>query len=245
MHPLLAILVSGIALQDTIRPTLSADLLQRVDSIAAAEFAKDSLGSITIGVVSGPSLVWAKSYGYTDRERTVKANSETVYRIASVTKQFTALMLLQLVERGRLRLSDPVERFFPEVRRIRGKEPGSPAITFVQLATMTSGLSRDPDDARRSKSGAAANWENAVRRAMPQTTYARPPGSAVLYSNIGYATLGAGLARAAGERYVAYVTRNLLQPLGMTSTTFELTPSMTGRFPERPSKVSARRRCRS
>jgi len=58
-----------------------------------------------------------------------------VYRIGSITKQFTSLMLLQLIERGKVHFSDPVEKFFPEVNRIAGKYPGAPPITLIQLAT--------------------------------------------------------------------------------------------------------------
>jgi CubicO group peptidase (beta-lactamase class C family) len=97
----------------TAPPTFTAQALGQVDSTAAAEFAKDSLGSITIGVVSGPSMVWARSYGFADRARKQPATPQTVYRIASVTKQLTALMLLQLAETKRVQLSDPVDRYFP------------------------------------------------------------------------------------------------------------------------------------
>src|SRR5215217_1313866 len=75
------------------------DGFRLVDSIADAEFRKDSLGSITVAVVNGRELVWSKSYGFTDRQRTQRATSQTVYRIASATKQFTAIALMQLVDR--------------------------------------------------------------------------------------------------------------------------------------------------
>src|ERR1043165_2057108 len=101
-------------------PTFDANALRLVDSIAEAEFRKDSLGSITIGVVSGRDLVWAKSYGYVDRTRQRRATPQTVYRIASITKQVTAIMLLQLTERRVVALSDPASRYFPEIRQIRG-----------------------------------------------------------------------------------------------------------------------------
>src|SRR5688572_13187162 len=84
------------------------DAFRLVDSIADAEFRRDSLGSITVAVVNGRELVWSKSYGFTDRQRTQRATPATVYRIASVTKQFTAIALLQLAERKVLRVSDPV-----------------------------------------------------------------------------------------------------------------------------------------
>ncbi len=68
--------------------------IEQVDALAAGEIAKDNIGSITIGVVSGGKLVWTKSYGFADTEKKLPATKDTVYRIGSITKQFTALMLL-------------------------------------------------------------------------------------------------------------------------------------------------------
>jgi CubicO group peptidase (beta-lactamase class C family) len=90
---MLALLLSiALAAQDTTKtpPRFTPEALRQVDSIAAVEFARDSRGSFTIGVVSGPALVWAKSYGYSDSARTQPATPANVYRIASVTKQLTS-----------------------------------------------------------------------------------------------------------------------------------------------------------
>jgi len=197
-----------------------------VDSIAEAEFAKDSLGSITVGVVSGPDLVWTKSYGYMDRARQHLATPSAVYRIASITKQVTAIMLLQLHEKGVVDLSAPVDRYFPEIRRVRGaRRDRSP--TLVQLATMTSGLSRDANRERRPpQRGPVDSWLKMLVAALPNADFLSEPGTRYRYSNVGYAILGAALSRAAKEDYVGYVRRRVLRPLGMTSTDFVLTPEM-------------------
>ena len=222
-----------ISVQDTTRPPeLPVSLLQSADSIAATEFAKDSLGSMTVGIVAGPNLVWSKSYGFADRGRTRPANAATVYRVASVTKQFTAVMLLQLVERGSVRLTDPVDKYLPQVRKIPSEKPVVAAPTLLQLATMTSGLARDPDDKRRSESGAPSRWKEVLIEALPMTRYARAPGTGYGYSNIGYSILGAALSHAAGEEYVVYQRRHILSPLGMVSSGFELTPAMRGHLAE-------------
>jgi len=89
--------------------------IEQVDALTAAEFAKDNRGSVTIGVVSGRELAWTKSYGYADMEKKTPATKDTVNRIGSITKQFTGLMLLQLVEAGKARLSDPVEKYFHDL----------------------------------------------------------------------------------------------------------------------------------
>jgi CubicO group peptidase (beta-lactamase class C family) len=195
--------------------------IEQVDAMAAAEFAKDNRGSATIGIVSGAELVWTKSYGYADIEKKTPATKDTVYRIGSITKQFTALMLLQLVESGKVRHSDPVEKYFPEVNKVTGRFAGSPPITLLQLATHTSGMGREPADLQTYLKGSVSEWEKVMIAALPRTKYDFEPGTRYAYSNIGYAVLGAALSRAAGQSFVEYVPQKIFAPLGMSHTAFE------------------------
>lgn len=210
-----------VGTQSALKPTL-----ERVEQLAAAEFAKDPRGSLTIGVVSRDSLVWSKSYGQADVEKKIAATPESVYRIGSITKQFTGLMLLQLAEKQKVRLTDPVEKYLPEINRIQGREAGWPAVTLVQLATMTSGIGREPEDLPTFLVGPVSSWEQTTVKALERTRYAHEPGTRYLYSNIGYAALGAALARAAGRPYTDYVRDEILKPLDMTQSTFERTPQI-------------------
>jgi CubicO group peptidase (beta-lactamase class C family) len=197
------------------------------DSLVSAEFAKDSLGSLTVGVIAGSRLAWTRSVGFADMRARRLADRNTVYRIGSVTKPFTAVMLMQLVATGRVRMSDPVERYLPEVRRIAARPKGAAPFTFLQLATMTAGLAREPDDAGPFWTGPVSAWEKTLLAALPHTRYASSPGTEYSYSNVGYAILGAALGRAAGQPYVEWERAHLLRPLGMTRTGFELDPTIT------------------
>jgi CubicO group peptidase (beta-lactamase class C family) len=201
-----------------VRPIARA--LEQVDKLTASELTKDKRGGVTIGVISRADLVWTKSYGYADVERQSLANAQTVYRIGSITKTITALALLQMVEAGTVRLSDQVEKYFPEVNRVQGRAPDAPPITLVQLATMTSGLAQEPHDLPTFLVGPVDKWEDVLISALPQTRYAVLPDTEYLYSNIGYAILGAALARAAHRPFTEYVQERILSPLGMTHTTF-------------------------
>ena len=227
---LLPLLLAAQAPGQAAPPRFTPEALRLVDSIAAAEFARDSLGSFTVGVVSGPVLVWVKSYGYADSALTRLAEPTTVYRIASITKQLTAVMLLQLLHDSTVRLSDPVDRWFPEIDRVRGRIPNAPHPTLVQLATMTSGLPRSPNDQRKSASGKPGEWVSILISALPSTEYRWAPGSGYGYSNVGYAILAAALSRAAKEDYITYQRRRILGPLGMADTDFELTPGLGQRL---------------
>jgi CubicO group peptidase (beta-lactamase class C family) len=195
--------------------------INAIDAMAGAEFEKDRVGSVTIGVVAGPKLVWTRSYGLADMERKLPATRDSVYRIGSITKQFTALMLLQLVEDGKVRLSDPVEKYFPEVRMVKDRLPHAPPITLAQLATMTSGLAREPEDLPKYLVGPVAQWEKVLIAALPHTKYDLEPDTQYQYSNIGYAILGAALGRAAATPYTTWVQQRILNPLQMKATMFE------------------------
>jgi len=197
-----------------------------IDSLVAAELAKRPVGSVTAGVVSGKDLVWSKSYGDADTEKKMPADTDTVYRIGSISKMFTALMLEQVVEANKVRLSDPVEKYFPEIKLVQDRFPNAPAITLIQLATHTSGLGREPDNTETYVTGAVADWEKTLIAAVPHTHYILEPGTRYSYSNIGYAVLGAALARAAGEPYVEYVPKHIFQPLGMTHSALERNSQM-------------------
>jgi CubicO group peptidase (beta-lactamase class C family) len=200
--------------------------IARIDAMAAAEHAKDRVASVTVGVVHGEHLVWTRSYGDADVERRIAATKDTVYRIGSVTKQFTGLMLLQLLQDGKVSPADPVERFFPDINKVGGRRAGVPPITLIQLATMTSGMGREPANLSRYLVGPVAKWEDVLLSALGETRYDHEPGTRYLYSNIGYATLGAALGRAAGMPYTSYVQQRILAPLGMTHTGFEPNAAM-------------------
>jgi CubicO group peptidase (beta-lactamase class C family) len=196
--------------------------VDKVERIVADAFARDSTGSITAGVVSNGELVWTKSYGLADMATKRAADRNTVYRIGSITKPFTALMLLQLVEAGKVHLSDPVEKYFPDIRRVEGLPAGAAPPTLLQLATMSAGLPPEPRREGDFWSGPVSRWEEILISALPHLKYFAAPGTTFQYSNIGYAILGASLGRAAGMPYVKWEREHVFAPLHMEHTDFEL-----------------------
>jgi CubicO group peptidase (beta-lactamase class C family) len=201
--------------------------LAEIDAFVASDFARSKVGSVTAGVVSGKDLVWTKSYGNADMEKKAPADKDTVYRIGSITKMFTAVMLEQLVESGKVHYSDPVEKYFPEIKTVPGRFPDAPPITLIQLVTHTSGLGREPDDTDTYVSGGPpAAWEKTLIAALPHTRYQLEPGTHFFYSNIGLAVLGAALGRAAGQPYMEYVPKRIFTPLGMTHSVLETNDTM-------------------
>jgi hypothetical protein len=169
-----------------VEPTL-AEITARcagIDTMMAAEFAKHPSASVTVGVVAGKDLIWTKSYGNADMENKIPADKDTIYRIGSITKMFTALMLEQLVDAGKVHLSDPVEKYFPEIKLVQVRFPDAPPITLVQLAKHTSGMDREPADMEKYVQGPVSEWEKTLIAALPHTGYEVEPGTRFSYSNI-------------------------------------------------------------
>jgi CubicO group peptidase (beta-lactamase class C family) len=160
---------------------LDAATMNAIDELTRRALPTHNPASLAVGIVTGGKLAWSKAYGYADMENGVPATTETIYRIASVTKQFTALMLLQLVQNGKVHLSDPVEKYLPEVNQVKGRFPGAAPITLVQLATHTSGLDREPDNTEKYLVGPVADWEKITLAALPDTKYEFEPGTRFSY----------------------------------------------------------------
>ncbi|MGH9348530.1 MAG: serine hydrolase domain-containing protein [Vicinamibacterales bacterium] len=223
---LLAVVLLACATLPAQAPPILEAALTKLDTYAAGEFASDPAGSLVVGVVADGGLAWTRSYGFADAEAKRTPTDQTPYRVGSITKQFTALMLLQLAERGKVRLSDPLVKYVPEFSSVKSPYPEAPAITLLQLATMTSGLAREPSGPSDHSAGSSANWEQIVLDVLPRVSYAHEPGTRYLYCNIGYALLGLALGRAAGQPFTTYVRDEILRPLGMTSSGFEPTEPM-------------------
>jgi CubicO group peptidase (beta-lactamase class C family) len=198
--------------------------LKEIDAIVSASFADDHVGSVTVGVVSGSELIWTKSYGYADMEQHQAADKDTVYRVGSITKMFTAVMLEQLADDGKVHLSDPANRYFPQIDLVLDRPPGAVPVTLFELATHTSGLDMEPDNEEKYDHGPVADWQKILISSLPHVHYVFEPGTKASYSNVGYAILGAALSQAAAQPYVEYLPAHIFQPLGMAHTTLEFTP---------------------
>ena len=207
-------------------PARSLDeALKALETTIGADFAKDGVGGLSIGVVLRDRLIWSKHLGYAESETKRVADNDTAFRVGSITKQFTALALLQLVEDGKMQLGDPLEKYVPEVKQVKGLAEGSQPITLLQVATMRAGLSREPGCANHSV-GPVSGWQEKVISCLPSTTYANVPGTTYLYSNIGYASLGLAIERAGKAPFVDQVSKRILVPLKMSRSAMEPTPTI-------------------
>jgi CubicO group peptidase (beta-lactamase class C family) len=184
-----------------------------------ADVAADNVGSITGAVVAGDRTIWAEGFGWADRDRRIPAGVETLYRIGSISKTFTAVVLAALVDRKTIALDDPVEKYLPEVKGFANPKPGAKPVTFRHLASHTAGLIREPK-LQGAASGPISEWEAKILASIPTTAFDSAPGERYAYSNIGYGVLGLALSRAARTPFMTLVEQGIFTPLGMTSSTF-------------------------
>ena len=180
-----------------------------------ADIAAHAAPGLSIAVVGDGTTLLARGFGHADLDRRVPATAGTVYAIGSITKLFTATMLMRLRDAGKLRLDDPVQDHLPEAR-IPRRHAGSPDITLRHLVTHTSGLTKDAP-AEYWATGDFPPIETLLAL-MPETEQPYPPATRWKYSNLAIALLGHALERIAGEPWDTYVAREILTPLGMAGT---------------------------
>jgi CubicO group peptidase (beta-lactamase class C family) len=176
--------------------------------------ATDKLGvGLVVGIVDehGSRVV---SYGKLDNGTNANVNGNTLFPIGSVTKVLTALLLQDMVDRGEMKLDEPVQKYLPKsvkMPRYHGKQ-----ITLLDLATHTSGLPRDCD--------------GSLYASLSHCTLRYAPGTHWEYSNLGFGLLGHVITLKAGKDYESLVIERICQPLGMNDTCVTLTPGLKARL---------------
>lgn len=209
--------------QTTVPPSdRYAAVAQALERFIDREVADKGLPALSIALIDDQSIVWAKGFGHAQPKHKVPATAETVYRVGSVSKLFTDIGIMQLVERGVLDLDAPVTRYLPAFKPVN---PFDKPITLRQLMAHRSGLVReppvghyfDPTDPTLSQTVASLNGTRLV--------YA--PETRIKYSNAAIATVGYVLEQTQREPFARYLRRAVLDPLGLKKSGFEPTPALT------------------
>lgn len=167
------------------------------------------------GLVVEGELIAHGAHGYADVESGLPATVDTVFRIASMTKSFTALAVAQLRDAGRLSLDDPIARYIPELADLSYPTADSPPITVRDLMTMSAGWPQDDPWGDRQLARTDAEFSAMLRGGV---SFAAAPGVAFEYSNLGYMVLGRLIHNVSGLGAPEYIARNVLQPLDMQNT---------------------------
>jgi CubicO group peptidase (beta-lactamase class C family) len=194
-----------------------AALVPKLDALFAADVAEHHYPGLGVGMVLDGEVVYAKGFGYRDADAKAPFETDSAFRIASVTKGFAVMAILKLRDQGKLQLDEPAARYYPALSKVAYPTRDSAPMTVRQLLSHSSGLPEDNYfvDAANDVSDAklVAMFESAL-------AFSRAPNTSFEYSNTGYAIVGKIIEHVSGMPARDYIRREMLLPLGMTSSVF-------------------------
>jgi CubicO group peptidase (beta-lactamase class C family) len=190
---------------------------ETIDKIGAAVMEgidQKTVASIAVGIVKDGNLVLARGYGFADLENDVPATAESVYRLGSITKQFTALAIMQLAEQGKLTVDDELTKFLPDYPTAGHK------VTVHQLLNHTSGIKSYTSLKEFFKQARNDFSHDELLAMFKNEPFDFEPGAKWQYNNSGYYLLGMIIEKVSGQKYSAYLEDHIFKPLGMTATRY-------------------------
>jgi len=189
---------------------VTTDDLRLVDSLFAA-YTGPTLPGASVVVISDGRVLVRRAYGMADLEHQIAATPETDYRLASVSKQFTAMAVMLLAQDGKLRYDQSVRDFLPEL------PAAARPVTVGHLLNHTSGL-WDYEDLIPESQSAQLDERDVLRMVSAKDSLYFPSGTQYRYSNSGYVLLGLIVARVSGMSFPDFLRTRIFQPLGMAAT---------------------------
>lgn len=200
-----------------------APVAAELEPLIQQQMQEHQLPAFSIALVDGNSIVWARGFGYQDPDNKIPATAHTIYRVGSVSKLFTDIAIMQMVESGKIDLDAPVEKYVPD---FHPANPFGRPITLRELMSHRSGLVRetprgnyfDPD---------APSLQDTIR-SLNSTTLVYAPGTQIKYSNAGIAVVGYALQELNHQPFSEYLKRAVLVSMGMNESSFAPEPQLVG-----------------
>src|SRR5258705_11668587 len=189
-----------------------------IDKIMKDYADSNHLPGVAYGLVVDGKLVYKNNIGYTDIEKKIPVTSSSLFRIASMSKSFEAMAILKLRDEGKLNLDDPAYLYIPELKNLKYPTADAPHITIRHLLSHSAGF---PEDNPWGDRQLADTDKDLLELIGKQLSFSNPPGIAYEYSNLGFALLGKIITTVSGMRYQDYIKKNVWEPLGMKTTTYE------------------------
>ncbi|HEX7903479.1 MAG TPA: serine hydrolase domain-containing protein [Chitinophagaceae bacterium] len=189
-----------------------------IDKIFRDYADSNHLPGVAYGLVVDGKLVYKGNIGYTDIEKKIPVTSTSLFRIASMSKSFATMAILKLRDEGKLNLDDPAYLYIPALKNLKYPTIDAPHITIRHLMTHGAGFPEDNPWGDRQLSDTDKDLLALIEK---QLSFSNPPGIAYEYSNLGFALQGMIITKVSGMHYQDYIKKNILEPLGMKTTTYE------------------------
>ncbi|WP_260581775.1 serine hydrolase domain-containing protein [Sphingopyxis sp. PET50] len=208
-------------------PQTFDQLAPEIDALFALYQADAHVPGLVYGIVKDGKLAYVNGVGVQDLDAKRPVTPDSLFRIASMTKAFTALSILKLRDDGKLRLDDLAEDYIPEMKGWTYPTKDSPRIRIRDLLQHVGGLVTDDPWGDRQQVLPQEDFTNMIAAGVP---FSRVPQSSHEYSNFGYALLGRIVTNASGMPYTDYVRQTILTPLGMTASGYDVTKAPKERY---------------
>jgi CubicO group peptidase (beta-lactamase class C family) len=205
---LLVALVAGRSSAGAQPPALAAEQIERIEKAISAEMSRQSIPGMSAAVATGRQLRWMAGYGLADVENYVPAKAATVYRLASISKPITAVAVMQLVERGKIVLDAPIQRYVPNFPKKRW------TVTVQELLCHQGGIRHYRDESELESTRHYASLREALSIFL-KDPLAYAPATRFLYSTYGYNLLGVAVEGVTSMKFADYVRANVFEPAGM------------------------------
>lgn len=177
---------------------------------------------ISVGLNKDGKSFYYKGFGHRDADNDLPVTGDTIFGIASITKSFTCVAIMQLQEQGKLSVDDPVVKHIPELKIVDAEKTAK--MTIHHFMTHTSGLPPLASSVGEGGKTAVQSHEDFIQFVNEQKVQLLgEPGEQFSYSNHAYNLLGTIVARASGQSYDSYIQKNILEPCGMSNTMFDIT----------------------
>lgn len=191
-----------------------------IDSLYHLFMIQNHSPGLAFGLMVDGKLVHSGAFGFTDVEKKIPAGTTSLFRIASMTKSFTAMAILKLRDEGKLSLDDPAYQYIPEMKGLHYLTTDATPITIRHLLTHSAGFPEDNPWGDRQLEDSDAQLIDMIKQGV---SFSNVPGVAYEYANLGFALLGHIIKTVSGKSYEQYILENILEPLGMKNTVWEYT----------------------
>lgn len=206
-----------------------SDQFDNVRGLIREAMDKEGIPSISVAVAKGGKIVWEESFGWANREKMIPANPNTMYSMASISKPYTAVGMMRLVEEGKVDLDKPINDYLG-VGKLTGYAADASGATVRRVMSHTSGLPLHYQFFYKTDDYTAPTMDETIAR---YGIVVNPPGEVYMYSNLGYGIIDYAESRVSGMNYADYMRTKVFLPLGLTHTSVGIGPGLEAYAAER------------